>query len=171
VSGLRRIAPFLLALLILTVALVDVPRAQAKDVSFAIEMRSIAFNPDLVRVDPGDVVTIRVFNNDTGVPHTFDLPAFNVHLGTVSAPIQPGENRSVTFTADRTGVFYFYCSIAGHATEAGGGRWTGMAGRLEVGDPSRPVDLAPIIVIVIVGLAVGLVAVAYYAVRRKRKPA
>ncbi|HLA46114.1 MAG TPA: cupredoxin domain-containing protein [Thermoplasmata archaeon] len=170
-SGLRRIAPFLPALLILTVALVDVPRAQAKDVSFAIEMRSIAFTPDLVRVDPGDVVTIRVFNNDTGVPHTFDLPTLNVHLGTVSAPIQPGENRSVTFTADQTGVFYFHCGIAGHATEAGGGRWTGMAGRLEVGDPSRPADLVPIIVIVIVGLAVGLVAVAYYAVRRKRKPA
>ena len=170
-SGLRRIAPFLPALLILTVALVDVPRAQAKDVSFAIEMRSIAFTPDLVRVDPGDVVTIRVFNNDTGVPHTFDLPTLNAHLGTVSAPIQPGENRSVTFTADQTGVFYFHCGIAGHATEAGGGRWTGMAGRLEVGDPSRPADLVPIIVIVIVGLAVGLVAVAYYAVRRKRKPA
>lgn len=166
-SGLRRIAPFLLVLLILTVALVDVPRAQAKDVSFAIEMRSIAFNPDLVRVDPGDIVTIRVFNNDTSVPHTFDLPAFNVHVGTIASPIAPGETRTVTFTADREGVFYFHCSITGHSQEAGADRWTGMAGVLQVGTP-RTADLTPIILVGVIALA-AVLGLVFYGVRRRKR--
>ncbi len=143
------------------------PRASGKVIGFDIEMRGLRFIPDQLRVEPGDTVTIRVFNNETGTSHTFDLPAFNVHLGTMASPILPGENRSVVFTADREGVFYFHCSITGHAQDAGGGRWTGMAGQLQVGEPA-PAALNPILVAGIVALiaVLGLVA---YAVLRKRR--
>lgn len=145
------------------------PSAQAKDVTFVIEARNFAFSPAFLQVDPGDVVTIIVFNNETGViPHTFDLDAYGVHLGSVSNPIPSGQNRSATFTADEAGTLYFYCSIPGHATNQGGGRWTGMAGRLQVGEAPPPGDATPVIVGGLVVLFASLGAIAY-AVRRKKK--
>jgi len=151
--------------------LATTPQAQAKNVTYVIEAKDVVFSPDYLRVEPGDNVTIIVFNNESGpIPHTFELDEFNVHLGTLAAPIPRGENRSVTFIADRAGTFYFYCRIEGHATHLGGGRWTNMAGRLQVGPPP-PADLMPVIV---GGLAVVSVSVAIvvYAARRaatKRK--
>jgi len=149
--------------------LATAPQAQAKDITFVIEAKEFAFSPNLLRVDPGDNVTIVVFNNETTSNHTFDLDEYNVHLGTRSSPILPGENRSATFTANRTGTFYFYCNIFGHATDQGGGRWTGMAGRLQVGEPPA-FDPTPVIVGGLVVLVVSFAAIAYVTRRGKKKP-
>ncbi|HKZ63377.1 MAG TPA: cupredoxin domain-containing protein [Thermoplasmata archaeon] len=145
--------------------LVAAPRVQGKNVTFVIEAKNITFTPDFLPVDPGDNVTIIVFNNESGtIPHTFDLDEFNIHLGTIAR----GENRSATFIADRAGTFYFYCSIFGHATPQGGGRWTGMAGRLQVGPP--PPDATPVIVGGLAVLFVSLAAIAFVARRGAKKP-
>jgi len=146
------------------------PPAKAKNVTFVIEMRNFTFSPDFLQVDPGDNVTIVVFNNETvDVPHTFDLDASNIHLGTVSDPMRLGENRTATFTVNAEGTFYFHCAIPGHATNQGGGRWAGMAGRLQVGEAPPPADLTPIIVAGVVVLAMSLAAVVYVARRGKEK--
>lgn len=161
------VAATLLSLGLLAVA----PHAQAKDVTVVIEAKGSLFSPDFLRVDPGDVVTIIVSNNETSaIPHTFDLDAYGVHLGTPSIPILAGENGSVTFTADRAGTFYFYCSMPGHASSQGGGRWTGMAGRLQVGEAPPSSDPTGVIVGGLVVLAVSLAAIVYFARRGERKP-
>lgn len=149
---------------------VAIPSAQAENVTFMIEAKNFAFAPAFLRVDPGDTVTIIVFNNETGaIPHTFDLDAYGVHLGTVSAPIPAGENRTAAFTADQAGTYYFYCAMPGHASNQGGGRWTGMAGRLQVGEAPPPADAMPVIIGGLVVLFASLAAIAYVTRRKKKQ--
>ena len=160
-----------LALLVLTVAIAAVPSVRGQPAkTVVIEMIGVQFVPSTVHVDPGDIVTVRVFNNDTGIVHTFDLDAFNVHLGTPSVPMQPGTNASDTFTADREGTFWFRCSVTGHATPRGDGTYTGMAGTLVVGQGAPPPDLTLLILIGVAGAAaVGVAAVVVW-IRRRAKP-
>lgn len=149
--------------------LVTAPRAQAKEVTFVIEAKLFDFSPTLLIVDPGDNVTIIVFNNETSSPHTFDLDEYGIHLGTQSDPILPGQNRTAIFTASIAGTFYFYCNVVGHATHQGA-QWTGMAGRLQVGAAPPPSDPTPIIVGGLVVLGVSLAAIAYAMRRGAGKP-
>lgn len=141
-------------------AAVPVARGASKDIGIA--MVNVQFVPATIHVDPGDITTLRVFNNDTGIPHTFDLDDFNVHLGTLSAPMQPGTNQTATFTADREGTFWFHCSIPGHSSKQGAG-YTGMAGTIVVGRGTPPPDLTPLLIgggvaaVVVVLLAVLLI--------------
>jgi len=137
------------------------PTARAAERTFVIEMASpLQFLPPLLQVDPGDVVKVIVYNNDTQ-GHTFDLPSFSVQLGTIAAPMLPGTVRNATFTAPTQGTFWFFCSIPGHATARGDGTYSNMAGRLVVGLPAPAPDLTvPLIVvgvIVAAGVGVGLV--------------
>ncbi len=169
--GRARGAAFLLAIVIVGAAVqFAVPTAKAKELMFVIEMRSVRFFPELLAVDPGDVVTVVVFNNDTLV-HTFDLPAHGVHLGTVAAPMPPGENRSATFTASSEGTFWFFCSVTGHSAQRGDGTYTGMAGRLVVGQPRGGQDLTLIAVVVgVVAALAGAVGVLVWRRRRAPRP-
>ncbi len=137
------------------------PTATAGERTFVIEMENIQFRPNLIQVDPGDIVTILVFNNDT-TGHTLDITEFAVHIGTRTDPLLPGQNQTRTFTADRAGTFWFFCDIPGHASRSGN-EWTGMAGRLIVGQTPAPLDLTVAFVAggviaaaVIVGLVVWL---------------
>ena len=145
------------------------PPAQAANVTFVIEAKGIAFSPSYLRVEPGDIVTIIVFNNETSaILHTFDIDEYGIHLGTPAIPIPAGGSGNATFTADRAGTFYYHCKITFHATSQGGGRWTGMAGRLQVGEP--PSDPMPVIVGGLAVLFVSLAAIAYAARRGAKKP-
>ena len=137
------------------------PTATAKERRLVVEMRSPnRFLPEELRVDPGDIVTIVVFNNDTQ-GHTFDLPAFSVELGTSGAPMQPGTNRTATFTTAGPGTVWYFCAIPGHATPRGDGSYTGMAGRLVVGQPAGGPDLTVVFVVIgvaaVIGVGIGLV--------------
>jgi len=142
------------------------PTARAASRTFVIEMSNIQFHPALLQADPGDSVTVHVFNNDT-VGHTFDIAELAVHIGNRTNPLQPGQNDSRTFTADRGGTFWFFCDIPGHAARAGTG-YSGMAGRLIIGQAGTP-QLDPTLYI-IVGVAVtaAIVLVALYVLRRKK---
>src|SRR6058998_373425 len=156
--------------LIACASLIGAPRAEAKNVTVVIEMRNFAYAPNFLQVDPGDNVSIVVFNNESGsIPHTFDLDTLNVHLGTVNDPMLPGENRSVTFSTDRAGTYWFHCAISGHATNAGGERWTGMAGRLQVGAAPSPGDATPIIAGGLVVLVVSVAGVVFVTRRGKER--
>jgi len=159
----------LVLLLAATILGPPAPRGAAVERTFVVEMKNILFLPNLLQADPGDVVTILVFNNDSTV-HTFDIVEFNVHLGTRAAPMLPGENRSATFTADRAGTFWFFCDIPGHATRQGTG-YAGMAGRLIVGPPTDGSDLTFVIVGVGVAAAAALIAgIAVWIRGHRRQP-
>ena len=169
----RRVANIVPALLIVSaVPQALAQTAAAKERNFVIEMRGSPFRfvPDLLQVDPGDVVTIIVFNNDT-TPHTFDLDRYNVHLGTVAAPMQPGTNRTATLTASTEGTFWFFCSVPGHATQRGDGSYQGMAGRLIVGRPTAGPDLTVVLAVGgVIALAGGVVGFLVLRRRRALKP-
>lgn len=80
---------------------------------------SFRFSPNEIRVKKGDVVTI-VFQNSGGL-HDFVIDEFNVKTKQISG----GESETVTFTADKTGTFEYYCSVGNH-------RQMGMKGNLIV---------------------------------------
>ncbi len=65
------------------------------------------FSPDLVRVKQGDVVHLHVTNVEQAKDATHGL-AIGGH--NVNVSLEPGKHCNVTFTADRSGVFPFYCT-------------------------------------------------------------
>lgn len=77
------------------------------------------FNPTEIRVNQGDQVKI-TFRNIEGT-HDWKLDEFNVGTPVISA----SQEQSVTFTADKTGTFEYYCSVGNH-------RQMGMVGNLIV---------------------------------------
>jgi len=144
---------------------------RAANVTVVLELKDTAFSPNFVRVEPGDVVTLIVYNNETlttPLPHAFSLDAYGVHIGTVSDPVNRGENRSGSFTAI-AGTFYFYCPFPGHSVNGGTRSGTGMVGTLQVGD-APPADPTPVIIGGLVVLLVSIGAIAYASRRASRKP-
>lgn len=63
--------------------------------------------PTTFEVRQGDTVTIAITNIEqtTDELHGFGMPGYNFNL-----VIDPGETKTVTFKADKAGVFYYYCT-------------------------------------------------------------
>ena len=65
------------------------------------------FAPDVIRVNQGDKVIIHV----TNIEQTRDeLHGFAINDYNINLVIDPGETKTVTFTADKSGVYAFYCT-------------------------------------------------------------
>ena len=65
------------------------------------------FAPDVIRVNRGDTVIVHV----TNIEQTRDeLHGFAVDDYDINVVIDPGETKTATFTADKSGVFAFYCT-------------------------------------------------------------
>ncbi len=63
--------------------------------------------PDVIRVRRGDKVTLHV----TNIEQTRDeLHGLAINEYNVNIVIDPGETKSVTFTADKAGVYAYYCT-------------------------------------------------------------
>jgi nitrite reductase (NO-forming) len=77
-------------------------------------------NPDLT-VRAGDSVRIEVLNGD-GIPHDLALPDLNAQT---AQGMTKGRTVGMTFTAGKSGVYSYICTVAGH-------RQAGMAGQLIV---------------------------------------
>lgn len=86
---------------------------------FTVSGSSFKFEPSSLKVKKGDTVKI-TFKNSGGM-HNFVIDDFNVQ----SKTIKSGETDTVQFTADKTGTFEYYCSVANH-------RAMGMKGSLIV---------------------------------------
>ncbi|HIQ29654.1 MAG TPA: hypothetical protein EYH45_03720, partial [Candidatus Caldiarchaeum subterraneum] len=41
-------------------------------------------------------------------------PLWGVQLGTPTRPVGPGEERTITFTPNRAGEYYYVCQVPGH---------------------------------------------------------
>lgn len=63
--------------------------------------------PDTIEVEQGDIVSIHLTSNEQSKDnvHGFTIDTYNVH-----GSFEPGKTASVTFVADRSGVFPFYCT-------------------------------------------------------------
>lgn len=86
---------------------------------FTVNGGSFYFTPNKITVNKGDLVTI-LFRNDDGM-HNFVIDEFAV----TTKVIKTEESDSVSFAADKTGNFEFYCSVGLH-------RSMGMKGTLIV---------------------------------------
>jgi nitrous-oxide reductase len=73
---------------------------------FATVIRS-HITPELVEVQEGDVVSFHITNLEQAQDqtHGFTVDTYNVH-----GSWEPGKTASVTFVADRAGVFPYYCT-------------------------------------------------------------
>ncbi|MAZ41143.1 hypothetical protein CL654_03445 [bacterium] len=91
----------------------------SNEVTFDITGRNFAFNQGEIRVKEGDVVTIN-FESTDGF-HDWVVDEFSAATSRVST----GGKTSVTFTADKTGEFEYYCSVGSHRAQ-------GMVGTLIV---------------------------------------
>ena len=79
-----------------------------------------SFTPNTMVVDKGDTVKITFKNN--GGTHDFRIDEFS---GAATRIINSGEEETITFVVDKTGVFEYYCSVGNH-------RAMGMIGTLTV---------------------------------------
>ena len=97
------------------------------------DFRTLAFNalpgeqghnPD-IRVNSGDEVTVTAINAGVsfhafGVvtnPDDFTSVVFDSEINSASNPLKAGESGSVTFLAGAPGVYYYICTVPGHALQ------------------------------------------------------
>lgn len=80
---------------------------------------SYSFTPATLRVNQGDTVRI-IFTSEEGT-HDWVIDEFNARTNVLSA----GQTETISFVADQTGTFEYYCSVSNH-------RELGMVGQLIV---------------------------------------
>jgi nitrous-oxide reductase len=76
-----------------------------------VEIKMIAvrtfFSPDVIRVNQGDNVTIHL----TNIEQTRDeLHGFAIDNYNINIVADPGETKTVTFKAEKPGVYAYYCT-------------------------------------------------------------
>jgi nitrous-oxide reductase len=71
-----------------------------------------AFSMPVIKVKKGDIVTLILTNHDKveDLTHGCAIPTFNINF-----IVNPQETKSVTFTADRAGAYWMYCTHFCHA--------------------------------------------------------
>ena len=86
---------------------------------FTVVANNFSFSPNTITVKMGDTVKINVSN--VGGTHDLKIDEFNV----ATPRLGSGQSATVSFTADKTGSFQYYCSVGNH-------RQMGMWGTLVV---------------------------------------
>ncbi|MGQ9629036.1 MAG: cupredoxin domain-containing protein [bacterium] len=69
-----------------------------------ISAKRFSYTPNIIRVNKGDVVRIRLISED--VSHGFFLDGYNIQTSA-----HPGQEGSLKFVADKAGRFSFRCSV------------------------------------------------------------
>jgi len=87
--------------------------------NITVTSNNFVFDVNEIKVKKGDTVNL-TFINAEGL-HDWVLDEFNANTGKLSA----GETVTITFVADKTGTFEYYCSVGSH-------RQMGMKGNLIV---------------------------------------
>jgi heme/copper-type cytochrome/quinol oxidase subunit 2 len=72
--------------------------------TFRIEARQFAYSPSELKVNPGDTVIIQLVSTD--VVHGLYIDGYGV-----SMEADPGQTKTVTFTANKPGSFRFRCNV------------------------------------------------------------
>lgn len=93
--------------------------SDTSDQVFTIDAFNYGYSEEEIRVQQGDTVTINLTNSEGF--HDWVLDEFDV----ATERINSGETTSVTFVADETGTFEYYCSAGTH-------RQQGMVGNIVV---------------------------------------
>jgi cytochrome c oxidase subunit 2 len=97
----RTISVIVIALLIQILA---VTCLYAEERFFEIRAKKFVYTPNIITVDKGDTVRIRLISED--VRHGLYLDGYGI-----KTEAYPGEDGSLTFVAGRSGRFTFRCSV------------------------------------------------------------
>ena len=92
-----------LALLILVLPL-PVLSAAPVDRHIEISASSFEYDPGVIRVNPGDRVTLELSSTD--VTHGIAIDGYDLQVAA-----EPGQSQSLSFTADRQGTYRLRCSV------------------------------------------------------------
>ena len=76
----------------------------AEDRFFELRAKKFVYTPNIIKVNKGDTVKIRLISED--VQHGFYLDGYGLRTSAY-----PGQEGSLKFTADKTGRFSFRCSV------------------------------------------------------------
>jgi heme/copper-type cytochrome/quinol oxidase subunit 2 len=93
-----------LAGVLIAIAPLPVRAAAPTHRTFRVEASQFAYLPAVLRVNPGDTVTIELVSQD--VVHGLFVDGYGV-----SITADPGQTARLTFTADRPGSFRFRCNV------------------------------------------------------------
>jgi len=88
---------------------------------FHIQANRFAYSPSILKVNPGDRVTLELVSSD--VMHGLVVDDYGL-----SVIAEPGQTETLTFIADRPGTFRFRCSVTC------GPLHPFMTGKLQVGE-------------------------------------
>ncbi|GAB4473973.1 MAG: hypothetical protein Kow0088_09670 [Anaerolineales bacterium] len=102
-----RFSYFLLLVLSLASVLIPLPdqTIEAQDRAFEINARQFSYSPSELKVNRGDIVTIRLVSTD--VVHGLYLDGYDLFL-----EAEPGQSATLTFVADKPGSFRFRCNVS-----------------------------------------------------------
>ncbi len=105
-SKKRRAFVFAIGLAAILVAFAPLPVRAAGPAqrSFRVEASQFAYQPAVLRVNPGDTVTLEIVSTD--VVHGLYVDGYGV-----STTADPGQTARLTFTADRPGLYRFRCNV------------------------------------------------------------
>lgn len=88
---------------------------QGQDVEFDVSSFQWGFEPQFIKANKGDHVTLKLSSDD--VAHGIAIDEYQIN-----EPILPGQTSEVEFLADKEGTFHFYCSVPcgeGHSQQGG----------------------------------------------------
>ena len=71
---------------------------------FEIKAKKFSYTPNIIKVNKGDIVKIRLVSED--VTHGLFIDGYGLNTSA-----HPGEDGNITFVADKTGRFSFRCSV------------------------------------------------------------
>jgi len=111
---------FLLGVLILVIPLPVQARDSAEH-TFKVKASRFAYAPSILKVNPGDQVTIELTSQD--VVHGLAVDGYDLEI-----QADPGQTARLSFTADHEGTFRLRCSVTC------GSMHPFMIGKLQVGN-------------------------------------
>lgn len=131
---------FVMAGLVVAFAPLPVPTSAPQERTIQIDARQFAYSPSELKVNLGDTVTIQLLSTD--VVHGLYVDGYDV-----SVEADPGQTKTLSFVADKSGSFRFRCNVICGAMHPF------MIGKLTVGSNNwffRSIGLAALAVVGVV---------------------
>lgn len=95
---------FLSAIILFSLVCFSLESLAQEDRLFEIKAKRFEYNPNIIKVNKGDRVRIRLISED--VTHGFYLDGYGLETKT-----HPGQDGSLVFIAEKAGRFAFRCSV------------------------------------------------------------
>jgi heme/copper-type cytochrome/quinol oxidase subunit 2 len=115
---------FVMAGLVVVFAPLPVPSIAPQERTFQIDARQFSYSPSELNANIGDTVTIKLVSND--VVHGLYVDGYDI-----SVEADPGQAKTLTFIANKSGSFLFRCNVTCGAMHPF------MIGKLTVGSNHR----------------------------------